>query len=128
MSGDVKPSYEFGPFRLDLSEHVLLLDGQPLPLTPKIWLVNKLGREQRTLSLQGVHWSIGDIDWSPATELLTFVSTRLPGALYDLDDPARRQRSEEGADGRHGNYFRALGSSRGCHLLFLAAEPNGLAL
>lgn len=48
-------------------------------LVGKIWLVNKLGREQRTVSLQGVHWSIGDIDWSPATGLLTFVSNDYQG-------------------------------------------------
>jgi Tol biopolymer transport system component/DNA-binding winged helix-turn-helix (wHTH) protein len=40
FSGDVssrvaKPSYEFGRFRLDLSEHLLLRDGHPVPLTPK---------------------------------------------------------------------------------------------
>ena len=35
MSGGTRPSYEFGPFRLDLSEHQLLRDGRPLPLTPK---------------------------------------------------------------------------------------------
>jgi Tol biopolymer transport system component/DNA-binding winged helix-turn-helix (wHTH) protein len=30
-------SYEFGPFRLDTSEHVLLRDGRPVPLTPKVF-------------------------------------------------------------------------------------------
>jgi Tol biopolymer transport system component/DNA-binding winged helix-turn-helix (wHTH) protein len=35
MSGDTRPSYEFGPFRLDLSEHQLLRGGVPVPLTPK---------------------------------------------------------------------------------------------
>jgi Tol biopolymer transport system component/DNA-binding winged helix-turn-helix (wHTH) protein len=48
-------------------------------LIGKIWLVNKLGREQRTISLQGVHWSIWDIDWSPATGLLMFVSSDYQG-------------------------------------------------
>jgi DNA-binding response OmpR family regulator len=37
MSRKVKPFYEFGPFRLDLSEHTLLRDGHPLPLTPKVF-------------------------------------------------------------------------------------------
>jgi DNA-binding winged helix-turn-helix (wHTH) protein len=37
MSGQDRPSYEFGPFRLDLSEHMLVRDGRPLPLTPKIF-------------------------------------------------------------------------------------------
>jgi Tol biopolymer transport system component len=41
----------------------------------KIWLVNKAGGERRTVSLQGVSWSIWDIDWSPATGLLMFVSS-----------------------------------------------------
>lgn len=35
MSGGTRPSYEFGPFRLELSEHQLLRDGRPVPLTPK---------------------------------------------------------------------------------------------
>jgi Tol biopolymer transport system component/DNA-binding winged helix-turn-helix (wHTH) protein len=35
MSGTVPPSYEFGSFRLDVAEHMLLHDGHPVPLTPK---------------------------------------------------------------------------------------------
>jgi len=35
MTGETRPSYEFGPFRLDLAEHQLLRDGGPVPLTPK---------------------------------------------------------------------------------------------
>src|SRR5262245_55197584 len=35
MSSHSGPSYEFGPFRLDPSERLLLRDGQNLPLTPK---------------------------------------------------------------------------------------------
>ena len=31
--------YEFGPFRLDVAEHMLLRNGQPVPLTPKIFAV-----------------------------------------------------------------------------------------
>ena len=36
MVGKSGPCYEFGPFRLDVSEHMLLRDGQHVPLTPKI--------------------------------------------------------------------------------------------
>ena len=41
--------YEFGPFRLDLSERQLFRDGKPLSLTPKafetlVMLVRKSGR------------------------------------------------------------------------------------
>jgi Tol biopolymer transport system component/DNA-binding winged helix-turn-helix (wHTH) protein len=35
--GQARPSYEFGPFRLDISEHVLFRDGRPVPLTPKVF-------------------------------------------------------------------------------------------
>ena len=48
-------------------------------LVGKIWFVDKLGREQRIVSLQGVHWSTWDIDWSPVNGLLTFVSNDYQG-------------------------------------------------
>jgi Tol biopolymer transport system component/DNA-binding winged helix-turn-helix (wHTH) protein len=32
-----KPSYEFGPFRLDAAEYVLLRDGRVIPLSPKLF-------------------------------------------------------------------------------------------
>jgi len=35
MATETDQSYEFGPFRLDLGERVLLRDGVPVPLTPK---------------------------------------------------------------------------------------------
>ncbi len=35
MSRTPKQLYEFGPFRLDATEHVLLRDGEPVSLTPK---------------------------------------------------------------------------------------------
>ena len=40
----------------------------------KIWFLNKDGRHQRSVSLQDVHSSIWDIDWSPANGLLTFIT------------------------------------------------------
>ena len=39
MNHQAKPCYEFGPFRLDVSEHVLLRQGHPVPLTPKVFEV-----------------------------------------------------------------------------------------
>jgi len=39
MNHQAKASYEFGPFRLDVSEHVLLRQGRPVPLTPKVFEV-----------------------------------------------------------------------------------------
>lgn len=35
MSGTTKKIYKFGPFRLDTTEHILLRDGEPVPLTSK---------------------------------------------------------------------------------------------
>ena len=35
MSQHPRHSYEFGPFRLDAAEHLLLRDGEAVPLTPK---------------------------------------------------------------------------------------------
>lgn len=40
----------------------------------KIWLLNTLGRVERTVSLREVDSSISDIDWSVANRLLTFVT------------------------------------------------------
>ena len=33
----VSHPYEFGPFRLDMTERLLLRDGKPVPLTPKAY-------------------------------------------------------------------------------------------
>jgi TolB-like protein/DNA-binding winged helix-turn-helix (wHTH) protein/lipopolysaccharide biosynthesis regulator YciM len=49
MSSRIKHLYEFGPFRLDPSEHTLLRDGQFVPLRPKVFdmllvLVENSGR------------------------------------------------------------------------------------
>ena len=37
MSTSQKHLYEFGPFRLDASEHLLLREGEPVPLEPKVF-------------------------------------------------------------------------------------------
>src|SRR5689334_14822671 len=37
MSPQTKQFYDFANFRLDLSEKVLLCDGRPVPLTPKVF-------------------------------------------------------------------------------------------
>jgi Tol biopolymer transport system component/DNA-binding winged helix-turn-helix (wHTH) protein len=37
MARERRPCYEFGPFRLDMAEHRLLRNGQPVPLTPKVF-------------------------------------------------------------------------------------------
>src|SRR6187200_3785533 len=37
MNSQPQQRYEFGPFRLDTSEHSLLRDGQVVPLEPKVF-------------------------------------------------------------------------------------------
>src|SRR5512138_3540616 len=37
MGGSDKRSYEFASFRIEASEHVLLRDGQIVPLSPKVF-------------------------------------------------------------------------------------------
>ena len=49
MEKNLKPLYEFGPFRLDPEERLLLRDGEGVPLTPKAFdlllvLVEQPGR------------------------------------------------------------------------------------
>lgn len=49
MNNDDKRAYAFGPFRLDLSERILLRAGRPIPLAPKTYdflhvLVERSGR------------------------------------------------------------------------------------
>ena len=39
MSQQTKTCYEFGPFLLYVSEHVLLRQGRTVPLTPKVFEV-----------------------------------------------------------------------------------------
>src|SRR5713101_5594844 len=36
MKGEIKHLYVFGPFRFDPEEHLLLRDGEPVPLAPKV--------------------------------------------------------------------------------------------
>ena len=37
MNRHESPAFEFGPFRMDLAEHVLFRHGHPVPLTPKMF-------------------------------------------------------------------------------------------
>ncbi|HZI85252.1 MAG TPA: winged helix-turn-helix domain-containing protein, partial [Pyrinomonadaceae bacterium] len=54
MSSPEKRVYEFGPFRLDPAEHVLLRDGEPVPLRPKEFavLLALVGNHRHVLTKQ----------------------------------------------------------------------------
>jgi DNA-binding winged helix-turn-helix (wHTH) protein len=56
-----QPFYEFGPFRLDPTERLLVRDGQPVPLTPKafdllVYLVEHQGRLVEKQALLSALW------------------------------------------------------------------------
>jgi TolB-like protein/DNA-binding winged helix-turn-helix (wHTH) protein/Tfp pilus assembly protein PilF len=61
LSKESRPVYEFGPFRLDPSEHLLLRDGQAVPLAPKVFdtltaLVENSGRLVDKDELMSMLW------------------------------------------------------------------------
>ncbi|MCI0724709.1 MAG: transcriptional regulator, partial [Acidobacteria bacterium] len=61
MKSQPQQQYEFGPFRLDTSEHSLLRDGQVVPLEPKVFnllrvLVENDGRLLQKEELLKVVW------------------------------------------------------------------------
>lgn len=58
-----------------------------------IWLFDRSGQRQRTLSLRDVNWSIWDIDWS-VKDVLTFVSSDYAGryTLWTMKPDGSEQR------------------------------------
>ena len=61
MGEETRRFYEFGPFRIDAAERMLLRDGQPVPLTPKAFdalllLVESGGRTIETNDLMNRLW------------------------------------------------------------------------
>jgi Tol biopolymer transport system component/DNA-binding winged helix-turn-helix (wHTH) protein len=67
----------------------------PSYLGGKIWFVNREGTRLRTVALRDVTWSIWDIDWSPAAELLTFTSSDEQGrfTLWTVRPDGSEQRT-----------------------------------
>ena len=61
MSGPANHFYDFGPFRIDRVERVLIRDGQPLTLTPKAFdlllaLVERCGHVVEKEELMSAVW------------------------------------------------------------------------
>jgi Tol biopolymer transport system component/DNA-binding winged helix-turn-helix (wHTH) protein len=72
MSTRPKHLYEFGPFRLDTAEQLLLRDGKPLPLTPKAFemlvaLVEHSGHLVEKEELMKVVWADAFVEESNLT-------------------------------------------------------------
>lgn len=65
--------YEFGPFRLDTAERLLLRDGEPVPLTPKVFdtlvaLVQRAGQLVGKEELMGEVWANSYVEESNLTQ------------------------------------------------------------
>ena len=72
MSMQSQHLYEFGPFRLDTAERLLLRDGVPVPLTPKAFellvaLVQRSGHLVEKDELMKVVWSDAFVEESNVT-------------------------------------------------------------
>src|SRR4029450_10748525 len=72
MSTDSRHLYEFGPFRLDTAEQLLLRDGKPVPLTPKAFemlvaLVERSGHLVEKEELMKVVWADAFVEESNLT-------------------------------------------------------------
>ena len=72
MSALPRHLYEFGPFRLDTAEQLLLRDGQPVPLTPKAFemlvaLVERSGHLVGKEELMKVVWADAFVEESNLT-------------------------------------------------------------
>ena len=91
-----------------------------------IRILDGLGREQRTISLEGVHWSIWDLG-SAATNRLVVVSNDYQGRYTIWSVQAGRYRSAAHDLGESGDLLGALGAGRERRLLPAAREPGGRA-
>jgi DNA-binding winged helix-turn-helix (wHTH) protein/tetratricopeptide (TPR) repeat protein len=73
MNNPVKRFYEFGPFRLDLEERLLLQEGQPVPLPPKVFetlvlLVERRGRAMGKEEMMNLLWPERYVEESNLTQ------------------------------------------------------------
>src|SRR5688572_13042573 len=72
MTTHLQHLYEFGPYRLDTAERLLLRDGEPVPLTPKAFetlvaLVQRSGHLVEKDELMRVVWSDAFVEESNLT-------------------------------------------------------------
>ena len=100
MSREARPSYEFGPFRLDLAEQMLFRDGQPLPLTPKVFdvlrvLVQNSGHlvEKERVLLKEI-WPDSFVEEAALNKSVSLLRKALGERLLGTASTSRRRRRE----------------------------------
>jgi len=117
MDASDKRIYEFGPFRLDAAEYVLLRDGQIIPLTPKVFetllvLVENSGHVVNKNELYKQVWQDAFVEETNLTKNISilrkilgngdaetsFIET-VPKRGYRFVAPVRKSGSEFGKNG-----------------------------
>ncbi len=75
MDTQTAHSYEFGPFHIDTANHLLLRDGQVVPLKPKVFdalvvLVENRGRVSEKDKLMGLLWPDSFVEEANLTQTI----------------------------------------------------------
>jgi Tol biopolymer transport system component len=108
-------------------------------LVGKLWFYDRQGTQQRVISLDGVPWSIWDLDWSAANGLLLLVSSDPQGqyAIWTirpdgtnqhlvLKDAAEIPTARWARDGHGIYYFRRLNQTDALHKIVIDRDrPEG---
>jgi len=89
MSSPAKHFYEFGPFRLDTAERILLRDGHPVSLTPKAYevllaLVRRAGHIVEKEELMKEVWGDAFVEEGNLTHHV-FTLRKILGEGHDLE-------------------------------------------
>jgi len=98
QSSNSQHIYEFGPFRLDAAEHLLLRDGAPVPLTPKAFdmllvLVGHSGHMLTKDELMNAVWPDAIVEESNLTVTVSALRRALgeePSAHHYIETVPRR--------------------------------------
>jgi DNA-binding winged helix-turn-helix (wHTH) protein/TolB-like protein/Tfp pilus assembly protein PilF len=88
MDAKIKHSYEFGPFRVDAANHLLLRDGQVVPLKPKVFdtlvaLVENRGRVLGKDELMEMLWPDSFVEEANLTQTIYLLRKVLGEGLND---------------------------------------------
>lgn len=130
-------SFEFGPFRLDLSERVLLRDGKAVPLAPKVFetlviLVENGGRILEKDALMKRVWPDSFVEESSLAQNIFQLRKALEkgtlGRQYIETIPKRGYRFAAGVRQIRGDDTRSASPSLMSELPFTKGNETGLAV
>src|SRR5579872_6465088 len=111
--------YEFGPFRLDPAKRVLLRDGDPVPLTPKVFdtllvLVQNSGQPISRDELMQAVWPDSFVEEGNLTQNISVLRKALgnrnryivtiPGRGYQFVEPVLEIEGKEGGPAEQASF------------------------